>query len=162
MGAYCVVKEYCVFQTDSALFNLLLNIHGHAEVPKSKKKSKKSCPSAVISLNMLRFRRIKNFKVTWKASKGINFNDVFIVFYIRAKTKQQKIFFRKSVNFSISNECLNRVIFRLHQTRWKIDRFSKNFFGYFIFAQISWTIKNIIKIHMFWRLLSNLEIPIFH
>ena len=43
-----------VRQTDSALSNLFLNIHGHIEVPKSIFFFK-SCPPAVISLYMSRF-----------------------------------------------------------------------------------------------------------
>ena len=50
-----------VCQTNFASSNLSLNIQGHIEVPKSKFKKKKSCLSAVISLYMSRFSRIREF-----------------------------------------------------------------------------------------------------
>ena len=48
--ALAMTLSNSVCQTDSALSNLSLNIHGHVEVPKAIFFRKKSCLSAVINL----------------------------------------------------------------------------------------------------------------
>ena len=56
---YTIYISVC--QKYSALSNLLLNIHGHAEVPKGKKNY------------MLRFRRIREFQSYLKGTKKNQF-----------------------------------------------------------------------------------------
>ena len=119
-----------------------------------KKNWKKSCPSAVISLYMSRFSWIREFLSYLKGVKRTFFHR-----FLYLGKKEVANFFLEIGQFFTQQWMFEYCYFSIVPNKVKNWSISKKFFWLLCFCQ---NIKSVIKIHSFWRLLSNLEIPLFN